>query len=61
MAMLAESQTETSWVTDRDKALKPGLSLLKRDVWYAYIYENCCTSQVYRIYARSVKRDPSTH
>jgi len=32
---LTESVTGTFWLTDRDKALKPGLSRLKRDVWYA--------------------------
>jgi len=32
---LTECVTGTFLLTDRDKVLKPGLSRLKRDVWYA--------------------------
>jgi len=32
---LTECVVGTFWLTDRNKAFKPGLSRLKRDVWYA--------------------------
>jgi len=38
LSWLTECVTGTSWLTDRDagtKPLKPGLSRLNRDVWYA--------------------------
>jgi len=38
--LLNECKTGTFWLTDRDagtEPFKPGLSRLKRDVWYAYI------------------------
>jgi len=41
LCWLTECQTGTFWLTDRDagtKPIKPGLSLLKRDVWYAYLW-----------------------
>jgi len=40
LSWLTECLTGTFWLTDRDagtKPLKPGLSRLKRDVWYAYV------------------------
>jgi len=37
LCWLTECLTGTFWLTDRDKAFKPGLNRLKRDVWYAYL------------------------
>jgi len=41
LSWLAECLSGTFWLTDLDagtKPSKPGLYLLKRDIWYVYVY-----------------------
>jgi len=45
------------WPGRRDKAFIPGLSRLKRDVWYAYINQSVLCSTI----QQSVKYEDSQH